>query len=71
MRLDCEVRDKQHPHYRCRGYIVQSAEGTMTVYTLFGKRMVRVELDDCKHGTDACFVEQKPGALRFEDSPRA
>lgn len=68
-KIEVEIRDEDHPHYRCRGHIVESDEGTIRVHTMFGKTMVRVELEDCKHGTEACFVEQKRGALHVWNLP--
>jgi hypothetical protein len=56
------ICDPEHPHH--------GESGTLTgeVISLFGTSMAKVQLQDCKHGTDACFVQ--PGQLRQEKRGR-
>lgn len=46
------ICDPDHPHY--------PESGTLTgeVISLFGSPMAKMALDECKHGTDACFVKK-------------
>jgi hypothetical protein len=46
------VCDPEHPHF--------GESGTLTgkVISLLGTLMAEVQLDDCKHGTDGCFVHK-------------
>lgn len=44
------ICDREHPHF--------GESGTLTgkVISLLGTPMAEVRLEDCKHGTDGCFV---------------
>jgi hypothetical protein len=44
------ICDRKHPHYP------ETGELTGEIISLFGKPMAKMALDNCKHGTDACFV---------------
>jgi hypothetical protein len=46
------ICDPDHPHYGERGSL--SGE----IISLFGTPMAKVDLEDCKHGTDGCFVQK-------------
>lgn len=46
------VSDRKHPHYG------ESGELTGKIISVLGTSMAEVKLDDCKHGTDGCFVEK-------------
>jgi hypothetical protein len=65
-RVNVAIQEPGHPHEGCSGYINESEEGTITVHTILGKEAVKVELDRCNHGGGACFVFQRPGALRVD-----
>ena len=56
MPTDSKIRvaicDPEHPHYP------ETGELTGEVISLFGEPMAKMALDDCKHGTDACFVSK-------------
>lgn len=56
-----------HPHAGEYGYIPVGDGGTIAVIEVCEgvPKMVRVELEDCPHGTDACFVEEGTGHLRI------
>jgi hypothetical protein len=45
------ICDPKHPHYG------ESGRFTGEVILLLGTKMAKVDLDDCKHGTDGCFVQ--------------
>lgn len=49
-RLRVRVVDRKHPHFD------ESGKLTGEVVTLFGEPMAKLALDNCRHGTDACFV---------------
>lgn len=51
-KIRVRIIDGEHPHYPEHGYL------TGEVISLFGKPMAKVKLDNCMHGTDACFVSQ-------------
>lgn len=70
MKLRCEITAPDHPHAGCRGYIVISDEGTLNVVDILGKAGVRLELEDCRHGTEACYVTQARGSLEFDEEAR-
>ena len=44
------VCDKKHPHFGESGVL------TGKIISVLGTPMAEVTLDDCKHGTDGCFV---------------
>lgn len=46
------IVNRDHPHYRETGFL------TGEVVSLLGKPMARVTLEQCKHGTDACFISK-------------
>jgi hypothetical protein len=46
------VCDRKHPHYGESGVMT----GKVITMKFSGEQMAEVKLDDCKHGTDGCFV---------------
>jgi hypothetical protein len=46
------ITKRDHPHYRETGKL------TGKIISVLGKPMAEVKLDDCRHGTDGCFVSQ-------------
>lgn len=60
------ICDPEHPHYGesgvLTGKIIEFKHG-------IGGSMAEVKLDDCKHGTDGCFVAK--GQVRAEARRRA
>jgi len=52
------ICDRKHPHY--------GESGTLTgkIISLFGKPMTEVHIENCKHGTDGCFVSA--GQIQLE-----
>lgn len=44
------VSDPDHPHFGETGRL------TGECIRLFGKPMAKLQLENCQHGTDACFV---------------
>jgi len=46
------ICDPEHPHADEVGVL------TGKIISLFGKLMAEVKLDNCSHGTDACFVSK-------------
>lgn len=46
------VCDRKHPHF--------GESGTLTgkVISVLGTPMAEVKLEDCRHGTDGCFVKK-------------
>lgn len=55
------VCDPSHPHFGETGVMPG------TVISLFGKKLAEVRFENCKHGTDGCFVsvgQVKPEARR-------
>ena len=46
------ICDPEHPHYPETGRFT----GEVVVMKFSGTKMAKVILDNCKHGTDACFV---------------
>jgi hypothetical protein len=51
-----KIVGREHPH---KGEYGRFTGETISV---FGKRMALVKLEDCKHGTDGCYVS--PGDIR-------
>lgn len=49
-RIPVIISDKDHPHFNETGHL------TGEMIKLLGKPMAKVELDNCQHGTDACYV---------------
>ncbi len=45
-----QIADPNHPHFREYG------ELTGEVIKVINTDMAKVKLDNCKHGTDGCFV---------------
>ena len=45
------IKDKAHPHYG------ESGRLTGGVIRVLGEPMAHVQLEDCKHGTGACYVK--------------
>lgn len=61
------VVDPQHPHYRESGYL------TGKVISLFGTAMAELRIEQCRHGTDGCFVSQgqiAPDSLQPREAPK-
>ena len=54
------ISNPKHPHYGERGVWT----GEVIRLRFGGRLMGRVDLDNCKHGTDGCFVEA--GDIREE-----
>lgn len=44
------ISDPDHPHYPEQGYL------TGEVVSVFGEKMAKFKLDNCRHGGDACLV---------------
>ena len=45
------IVNRQHPHYRETGFM------TGEMISVLGKTpMAKVKLENCQHGTDACYV---------------
>lgn len=44
------ICDPKHPHYPESGWL------TGEMITVLGKPMALLRLDDCRHGTDGCYV---------------
>lgn len=58
------ITDPAHPHYPETGRFT----GKVVTMKFGDKRpMAEVKLDNCKHGTDACFVSR--GQIRFIPEP--
>jgi hypothetical protein len=47
------ITDMSHPHYGESGYLTGEI---IEMNTPTKERMARFTLEDCKHGTDACYV---------------
>ena len=56
------ISDPKHPHYPETGRFTGEVIRLVT-----GSKMAKVELDHCKHGTDACFVS--PGQIEQIPEP--
>ena len=52
------ICDPDHPHYPESGVL------TGEMISLFGKSMALLQLDNCCHGTDGCYV--KKGQVQAE-----
>jgi len=50
-----QITDREHPHFREYGVLTGKV-----IRMNFGRQqlMAEVKLDNCRHGTDACFVEK-------------
>lgn len=46
------IWDRTHPHAGESGFL------TGKIISLFGELMAEVSLENCKHGTDGCFVRK-------------
>jgi hypothetical protein len=46
------ITKRDHPHYRETGFM------TGKVISLLGKSMAELKLENCRHGTDGCFVSK-------------
>lgn len=46
------VCDPTHPHYG------ESGKLTGEIISVLGTPMAKMDLDDCRHGTDGCFVSK-------------
>lgn len=61
------ITDPEHPHYpetgRFTGEVIKFKFG-------IGASMAKIALDNCKHGTDACYVAQGQIAEIPEPRPR-
>ena len=57
------ISNPGHPHYP------ETGRFTGEVIRLFGKPMAKVDLDNCRHGTAACFVS--PGDIQEIPEPKA
>lgn len=58
------VCDPEHPHYGESGTLTGE-----TIQPVFQRQpMTKIKLEDCRHGTDACFVS--PGQIRLERRSR-
>lgn len=59
------ITDPEHPHYpetgRFTGEVIKFRFGS-------GVPMAKIALDNCKHGTDACYVH--PGQIEEIHEPR-
>lgn len=51
-RIRVRICDETHPHYPETGVL------TGEMISLFGTPMAKLALDNCEHGTDACFVSK-------------
>ena len=56
------ITDTQHPHYPEQGRL------TGDVISLFGKQMLEVRLEACRHETEACFASQDQMMSLSEES---
>ena len=53
-----QITDKAHPHYSETGVFT----GEVIRFKYWDGAMAKVRLDNCPHGTDACFVS--PGQIK-------
>jgi hypothetical protein len=59
-----QIVNRKHPHFEEYGRFTGEV-----VTMLWGAKMAKVELENCQHGTDACFVS--PGDVReVRERPR-
>lgn len=56
MKTKVQIIAKDHPHFEEYGNIISSEEGTVTVYRIFGKEKIKVELINCPHLIKETFV---------------
>lgn len=54
-----QIIDPDHPHFPEHGVFTGKV-----IKMIWGARMAEVKLDNCQHGTDACFVS--PGQIERE-----
>jgi hypothetical protein len=52
------ITDPEHPHYPETGRFT----GEVITMRFSGKKMAKIALDSCRHGTDACYVS--PGQIQ-------
>ena len=52
------ITNKKHPHFDETGVLEDK------IIYVVGKPMIRVKLDNCIHGTDACFCKKTDFKLR-------
>lgn len=55
--IKVRICDKRHPHYGEAGILT----GEVIVMKFSGQRMAKVQLTQCQHGTDGCYVS--PGQV--------
>jgi len=53
------IVEKNHPHQNELCELTASAEGTIQIYSILGKEKLKVELINCPHLIDSCFVNLK------------
>jgi hypothetical protein len=58
------ITDPEHPHYPETGRFTGEV-----IRPIWGEEMAKVALDNCRHGTDACFVS--PGQIAEIPEPHA
>ena len=51
-RIPVWICDRKHPHFGENGFL------TGEIITVIDEPMALVELTDCKHGTDGCYVKK-------------
>jgi hypothetical protein len=45
------IVNRDHPHYRETGFLTGEV-----VVMFWGTKMAKLALENCRHGTDACFI---------------
>jgi hypothetical protein len=61
-RIPVTITDAEHPHYGERGWLT----GELITFKPTGEKMAKVELENCEHGSDGCFVTKGQVSRRSE-----
>ena len=58
-----QIIDPKHPHYPETGHWTGEI-----ILPVWGGKMGKIQLDNCRHGTDACYVS--PGQIEQIPEPK-
>ncbi len=61
------IIDPDHPHYRESGYL------TGKVISVLGTAMAEMRIENCRHGTEGCFIKQgqcEPDTVQPRHAPK-
>jgi len=56
MKQKIKIIEDGHPHHGEFAELTVSEEGTVQYHEIFGKKKVKVDLINCPHMVDSCFV---------------